>query len=59
MADHYGVTTNAFRRVMADAPLINDRLDQLSRMKPDDTDGIPTLSAEIRRSVEGLPPLGI
>src|SRR4029450_4549251 len=25
------VTTDAFRRVMADAPSINDRLDQLSR----------------------------
>jgi rifampicin phosphotransferase len=49
------VTTNAFRRVMADAPSINDRLDQLSRMKPDDTEAIRTLCAEIRGSVEGIP----
>ena len=51
----YCVTTDAFRRVMADAPSINDRLDQLSRMKPDETDAIRTLSAEIRRSVERIP----
>jgi pyruvate,water dikinase len=48
------VTTNAFRRVMADLPAINDRLDQLSRLKPDDTYAIRTLSAEIRESVEGI-----
>jgi phosphoenolpyruvate synthase/pyruvate phosphate dikinase len=48
------VTTAAFRRVMADAPSINDRLDELSRMKPDDTDAIRTLSAEIRGGVKGI-----
>jgi pyruvate,water dikinase len=53
--DGFCVTTAAFRRVMADSPSINDRLDQLSRMKPDDTDAIRTLSAEIRGSVEGIP----
>ena len=51
----YCVTTDAFRRVMADAPWINDRLDQLSRIKPDDRDAIRTLSAEIRGGVEGIP----
>ena len=50
----YCVTTDAFRRVMADAPSIDDRLDQLSRMKPDDRDAIRTLSAEIRGGVEGI-----
>jgi phosphoenolpyruvate synthase/pyruvate phosphate dikinase len=53
--DGFCVTTAAFRRVMADSPSINDRLDQLSRMKPDDTDAIRTLSAEIRGSVEAIP----
>jgi rifampicin phosphotransferase len=48
------VTTDAFRRVMADAPSINDRLDQLSRRNPDDTDAVRTLSAEIRRTIEGI-----
>ncbi len=51
----YCVTTNAFRRIMADAPSIDDRLDRLSRLNPDDRDAIRTLSAEIRRSVEGTP----
>ena len=50
----YCVTTDAFRRVMADLPWINDRLDQLSRIKPDDRDAIRTLSAEIRGGVEGI-----
>src|SRR5918993_1184317 len=48
------VTTDAFRRVMAEAPSINDRLDQLSRMKPGDTDAIRTLSAGTRRALEGI-----
>ncbi len=50
----YCVTTDAFRRVMADAPSIEDRLDQLSRLSPDDRDAIRTLSAEIRRAIEGI-----
>ena len=50
----YCVTTDAFRRVMADAPSIDDRLDQLSRLNPDDREAIRTLSAEIRRTVEGI-----
>jgi rifampicin phosphotransferase len=48
------VTADAFRRVMADAPSINGRLEQLSRMKPDDTDAIRTLSGEIRRILEEI-----
>ncbi|MER7457294.1 rifamycin-inactivating phosphotransferase [Micromonospora sp. NPDC126480] len=48
------VTTAAFRRIMAEAP-IDDRLDQLSRLKPDDREAIGTLSAEIRRIVEAIP----
>jgi pyruvate,water dikinase len=46
------VTTDAFRRIMADAPSIDDRLDQLSRLDPDDREAIRTLSAEIRRILE-------
>ena len=48
------VTTDAFRRVMADAPSIDDRLDRLSRLDPDDREAIRTLSAEIRRTLEGI-----
>jgi len=50
----YCVTTDAFRRVMADAPSIDDRLDRLSRLNPDDREAVRTLSAEIRRTLEGI-----
>jgi rifampicin phosphotransferase len=48
------VTTDAFRRIMAQAPSIDDRLDQLSRLSPDDREAISTLSAEIRQTIEGI-----
>jgi phosphoenolpyruvate synthase/pyruvate phosphate dikinase len=53
------VTTDAFGRIMADAPSVGDRLDQLSRLNPDDREAIRTVSAEIRRSIEGMPSLTI
>src|SRR5579864_9401520 len=46
------VTTDAFQRIMAEAPSINDWLDRLSRLKPDDRETIRALSAEIRRTLE-------
>jgi rifampicin phosphotransferase len=48
------VTTDAFRRILAEAPSIDDRLDQLARLDPDDREAIRTLSAEIRRTIEGI-----
>ena len=48
------VTTDAFRRVMADASSIDDRLDRLSRLTPDDRESVRRLSAEIRRTLEGI-----
>jgi pyruvate,water dikinase len=48
------VTTDAFRQVMAAAPSIDDRLDRLSRLNPDDREQIRTLSAEVRRTIEGI-----
>src|SRR5438045_5882477 len=48
------LTTDAFRRIMAEAPSIEDRLDQLSRLNPDDREAIRTRSAEIRRTLEGI-----
>src|SRR3990170_628763 len=48
------VTTDAFRRIMAEAPSIDERLDRLSRLNPDDRDAIRTLSTEVRRSIEGI-----
>ncbi|HEX9097238.1 MAG TPA: rifamycin-inactivating phosphotransferase, partial [Candidatus Dormibacteraeota bacterium] len=48
------VTTDAFRRIMAEAPSIDERLDRLARLNPDDREAIRTLSAEIRRTLEGI-----
>ncbi len=48
------VTTDAFQRIMAEAPSIDDRLDRLSRLNPDDREAIRALSAEIRRALEGI-----
>ena len=50
----YCVTTDAFLRIMAEAPSIDERLDQLSRLKPDDREAIRALSAEVRRTLEGI-----
>ena len=46
------VTTAAFHRIMAEAPSIDDRLDELSRLNPDEREAVRTLSAEIRRTLE-------
>jgi phosphoenolpyruvate synthase/pyruvate phosphate dikinase len=58
------VTTEAFRRIMTEVPWLDDQLDRLSRLNPDDPDdlddpddpdeAIRTLSAEIRRTIEGI-----
>ena len=48
------VTTDAFQRIMAQAPSIDDRLARLSRLKPDDREAISALGAEVRRTIEGI-----
>jgi len=48
------VTTDAFRRIMADAPSIDERLDRMSRLNPGNREAIRTLSAEIRRILERI-----
>src|SRR5947199_5574977 len=50
------VTMDAFQRIMAEAPSIDDRLDRLSRLnfKKDDREAIRALSAEIRRTIEAI-----
>src|SRR2546430_14185686 len=50
----FSVTTDAFRRIMAEAPSIDKLLDRLSRLNPDDREAIRTLSTEIRRTLEGI-----
>ena len=48
------VTTDAFQRIMAEAPSIDDRLDRLSRLNPDDREAIRAISAEIRGALDGI-----
>ncbi|HSK77739.1 MAG TPA: rifamycin-inactivating phosphotransferase [Thermoanaerobaculia bacterium] len=48
------VTTDAFRRILAEAPSIDDRLDRLSLLSPDDREAIRAESAEVRRILEGI-----
>ncbi|WP_101257284.1 rifamycin-inactivating phosphotransferase [Streptomyces barkulensis] len=47
------VTTDAFRRVVAHVPSIDEQLDELARAAPDDRETIRTLGARLRRAVEG------
>ncbi|MFF8815761.1 rifamycin-inactivating phosphotransferase [Streptomyces pactum] len=51
------VTTDAFRRVMADVPSIAGQLDELARVRPDDQETIRALGARLRRTVRaaGVP----
>ncbi len=48
------VTTEAYRRMTADAPSLRERLDTLSRVGPDDRDAIRTISAEVRQAIEEI-----
>ncbi|WP_426500611.1 rifamycin-inactivating phosphotransferase [Streptomyces sp. D54] len=52
--DGFCVTTDAFRRAMAEVPSLDDRLDELSRLDPDDREAIRTLSAHMRRVIEEI-----
>jgi len=49
------ITTHAFRRMMAAAPSIGERLDALSRSDANDAQASRTLSADIRHSIEATP----
>jgi phosphoenolpyruvate synthase/pyruvate phosphate dikinase len=46
------VTTHAFERILAEAPSLDERLDELPRLKADDREAIRGLSADIRRTIE-------
>ncbi|MGW8065226.1 rifamycin-inactivating phosphotransferase [Streptomyces ziwulingensis] len=48
------VTTDAFRRVVAQAPSVADDLGRLSHVNPDDTEAVRALSARVRRTIEGI-----
>ncbi len=48
------VTTDAFGRIVAEAPSIDETLDRLSRLNAEDLEAIRTLSAEIRQVLERI-----
>src|ERR1700738_4334848 len=49
------VTTDAFRRIMAEGRPVGAQLGRLARLNLDDRVTIRTLSAEIRRTLEWIP----
>jgi pyruvate,water dikinase len=49
------VTTDAFKRLIAKAPSIDDWVDRLSRLNPSDRETIRVVSGEIRRTLEATP----
>ena len=49
------VTTDAFRRVMTMAPWVDDQLDRLSRLEPDDRQAIRTLARRSAGPLRGSP----
>ena len=52
--DGFCVSTEAFKRIIAETPSINELLDQLSRQKLDDREKLGELSSEIRRRIEAI-----
>src|SRR5205085_9999733 len=48
------VTTDAFQRIIAQAPSIDDRLGSLSRLKADERDAIRALSSGVRAVIENI-----
>ena len=48
------VTTEGFQRIMAEAPSVDELLDRLARLQPDDRDAIRAVSAEVRQALEGI-----
>ncbi|GMU00988.1 phosphoenolpyruvate synthase [Corallococcus caeni] len=47
------VTTEAFQRVLVEAPSFDAQLERLSRLKQDDQEQLRALSAELRQTLEG------
>src|SRR4051812_8916015 len=48
------VTTDAFRRILADAPSVDDLADRLARLNPRERELIGSLTAEIRQTLEEI-----
>jgi pyruvate,water dikinase len=52
--DGFCISTEAFKRVVEEAPLLSELLDKLSLLKVEDKDKIDELSGEIRKVIEGI-----
>ncbi|AKD55319.1 phosphoenolpyruvate synthase [Spirosoma radiotolerans] len=52
--DGFCLTTEAFKRIIAETPSVNELLDQLSQLKVENRSKINELSGEIRRVIEGI-----
>ncbi|HEX6052837.1 MAG TPA: rifamycin-inactivating phosphotransferase, partial [Gemmatimonadaceae bacterium] len=52
--DGFCVTTEAFRRVVTDAPAFGEDVERLSRLTLNDRDAIGALSLAVRRTLEGI-----
>ncbi len=52
--DGFCITTEAFKRIMGEAPSIGELLDQLTLLEAEDRDKIGDLSSQIRRLIEGV-----
>lgn len=51
--DGFCITTEAYKRVISETPLISELLDKLQLLKAEDRNKIAKLSGEIRKAVEG------
>ena len=49
------ITTDAFRRMLRRVPSIDERLDRLARLQPDDREAIAAISGDLRRAIEAIP----
>src|SRR3954453_1113927 len=52
--DGFCVATDAFQRIMAEAPSISEKIDGLSHVQLDDREAIRALSAEIRHALRAI-----
>ncbi|MEH2172301.1 phosphoenolpyruvate synthase [Nostoc sp.] len=52
--DGFCISTEAFKRIIAETSSINELLDRLSQLKMEDRDKIGELSGEIRSFIEGI-----
>lgn len=49
------ITTDAFRRMLRRVPSLDERLERLSRLQPDEREAIGAMSGELRRAIEAIP----